>query len=486
MHVILSKLVSNLVVLQVLVPLIAGIICAILNSKRSAQICTLCATTLSCIITFALAVQITQQTAISYHMGGWASSYGIELRVNSLSVLFLILINFFALISTIYSLSNLTQEISIQKIHSFYACFLLCICGFTGMVVSHDVFNIYVFLEISSLSAYVLVAMNKKEQALIAAFDYLILGTIGATFYLIGIGFLYAHTGILNVTKLHEFIANTSFNRGIYLALIFIVLGLGIKAALFPLHTWLLNVYCSAPRFVRVFFSAVSTKVSIYLLIKMLMQVFTNTYSTAYLLFVLALCAIVFGTICACIKKDPRVVLTYSSIAQIGYIILGISLSSAIGLTVALLNVVTHSIAKATLFITTDCAMENDHTSGKNKRQTISSFILKTAFVSSSLSLIGIPITAGFISKWYLLYAFLNHKLSIPSVVASIVIITTSLGTLFYTWPLLEKICIQNKRLMHISTTTLLPLLILTGIILLIGIYPALLVHAIVFIVHHG
>ena len=215
---------------------------------------------------------------ISYHLGGWAPPWGIEYRVDLLNAFVLVLVSGGrrgddAVRAPVASPSKSTSDEQAW----FYCMYLLCLTGLLGIAVTGDAFNAFVFLEISSLSTYVLIALGTDRRALVAAYQYLIMGTIGATFYVIGIGLLYLVTGTPQHGR-HGRAPRTGLagehSRPIVAALAFITVGIGLKLALFPLHVWLPNAYAYAPSWVTAFLSATATKVAIYLLLRFFFSVF--------------------------------------------------------------------------------------------------------------------------------------------------------------------------------------------------------------------
>jgi multicomponent Na+:H+ antiporter subunit D len=363
-------------------------------------------------------------------MGGWEAPYGIELEASGLSTIFLILVSSIGFISILYGRESVEQEIKNSKIHLFYAVFMLCFTGLLGIILSNDIFNIYVFLEISSLSTYALIAMGRDKQALLAAFEYLIIGTIGATFYLIGVGFIYAQTGTLNITDLGQKLPMVSDSNLTKAALIFIITGLAIKSALFPLHNWLIRAYSYSPNLASVFLSGTSTKVTIYLLIKVIYVIFNTNFMPdniliARILTFFSIMAILFGSVAAILQTNIKKMLAYSSVAQIGYIIVAISLKSQAGLVAAITQIISHSLAKTTLFMAAGevglngGSLNIESFKGLGKSMPLISIAIAICFAS----IVGMPITLGFIAKWYLLEAALkvnNWMVAITALLSSI------------------------------------------------------------------
>ena len=294
---------------------------------------------------------------------------------------------------------------------------MICLTGLLGVATTGDAFNLFVFLEISSISTYVLIALgaSRDRRALPAAFNYLVIGTIGATFYVIGVGFLYAATGTLNMADMAVRLAEIGDNRTIHAAFAFIVVGIGVKAAMWPLHQWLPNSYAYAPSFVTMFLSATSTKVAIYALIRMTFGVFEPAFSLNIINFSavfvpLSIFAMLVCSFQAIFQTDVRRMLAYSSVAQVGYILLGIAIGTSAGLSAGIFHLANHAMIKGGLFIAVagvvlayqGTRLEDFRGLGRAAPFTM------TAFAISSLSLIGMPLTAGFQSKWALMQALLT------------------------------------------------------------------------------
>ena len=210
-----ATLVDHLPVLVVLIPFVAAPLLVLLGSRRLAWPLALAASVGSLIVAALLLARVMDGGIISYHLGGWAPPLGIEYRVDAANAFLLLLITLVATIVLPYAQASIRAEIPEKQHTLFYSLFLLCLTGLLGVVVTGDAFNVFVFLEISSLSTYVLIAMGARrdKRALTAAYDYLIMGTIGATFFVIGIGFLYMATGTLNMADIADRIADQGDSR---------------------------------------------------------------------------------------------------------------------------------------------------------------------------------------------------------------------------------------------------------------------------------
>lgn len=407
---------EHLIALLVVVPLIGAPLCLMLPNTRLPWYL---ATTI-CAGIFSLAVlglrRIASGGPLHYNLGGWEPPWGIELRLDTLNALLALLIASIALMVVIFAGPSVRRELRVTRIAGFYTAYLLTLTGLLGITVTGDVFNLFVFLEISALASYVLISLSEQPRALVAAYQYLIMGTIGATFILIGIGLTYAMTGTLNMADLATRLPEVQSTRTVHTAFAFIVVGLAIKFALYPLHQWLPNAYTYAPSAVSTLLAAVATKVAIYALLRFVFVIFGVSFvfdgtPFGWVLLALALAAILAGSLIAIFQSNVKRMLAYSSVTQIGYLVLGISMASVMGLTASILHLMNHAMIKATLFMALGCVFYRlgsiDLTSmqglGREMPWTM------TAFVIGGLSLIGIPLTAGFISKWYLLAAALDR-----------------------------------------------------------------------------
>ncbi len=400
--------------LVVVVPMISATLCAFVPSGRLAWVLSILATAASLVFALLLLGRVAEEGVISYAMGGWEPPAGIEFRIDALNALILLLVATIGFLAAIFSWPTVNAEIRTAKQNLFYSAYLICVTGLLGVTITGDAFNLFVFLEISSISTYVLVALGagRDRRALPAAFNYLVMGTLGATFYVIGVGFLYAATGTLNMHDLSVMIPAMTGSRTVQAGFAFIIIGLGLKAAMWPLHQWLPNAYAYAPSFVTTFLAATATKVALYALIRFLFTVFQPGFafelaSFELLLMPLAIAAMVVCSFQAVFQSDVRRTLAYSSVAQVGYMLLGISIATAAGLTAGLFHLVNHALMKGGLFmavagvVLTYQGTRVDDFSGLGR----SAPWTMSAFAICALSLIGVPLTAGFQSKLALLSA---------------------------------------------------------------------------------
>lgn len=431
----------HLPVLLVVVPLVAAPIAALLNRPRLSWAVAVAATLWALYAALELLSQTMAAGEIHYELGGWAAPYGIEYVVDPVNAWVVVIVTLIGALVVPYARVSVEREITEDRIPLFYAAFILCLTGLLGIAVTGDVFNVFVFLEISSLSAYALIALGSDRRALTASFQYLIMGSVGATFIVIGIGLMYVMTGTLNMADLADRLPEVSGTRTIPVAFTFLTVGITLKLALFPLHLWLPNAYTYAPSAVTAFIASTATKVAVYLLLRFFFTIFGATFSFDVMqldriLMPLALIAIVTMSLVAIYQENVKRLLAYSSVAQIGYMVLGISFASVLGLTAGILHLFNHALMKGALFMSMGCVMyrvgsvrlERMHGLGRAMPWTMA------AFVVGGLSLIGVPFTVGFISKWYLVQAALEQGMW-P--VAGVVLLG-SLLALMYVWKVVE------------------------------------------------
>lgn len=431
----------NLPALIVVLPLVAAPVCTLVWRARPAWLLSLAVTWLCFAMAIMLMTQVWRDGPIDYVMGGWAAPWGIAYRIDALNALVMLIVSAIASVVMPYAYHSVTAEVPLHRHGLFYTAYLLTLTGLLGMAATGDAFNAFVFMEIASLSGYVLVALGRDRRALIAAFSYLILGTVGATFFVIGIGLMYIMTGTLNMVDLAERLAGQGDNRVVIAALAFLAVGLSLKAALFPLHIWLPNAYTYAPSMVSVLLSATGTKVAIYLLLRFLFSVYDvsanlEDFPLQYLLMPFALLAIVTGSLVAVFQTNIKRMLAYSSVAQVGYIVLGISLMTESGMIGAVVHLFNHALMKAALFMVMGALMLRmggvtlASLAGTGRTMPLT----MAAFVLAGLSLVGVPGTVGFISKWYLVSAAFERGWW-P---ISVLVMASSLLAAVYIWKVIE------------------------------------------------
>ena len=314
-------------------------------------------------------------------------------------------------INTIYSKTRVPAEVG-EKGPFFYALIQLLIVGLCGIIMTNDAFNLYVLIEITSLTSYALIAMGNRRAAL-SSFNYVIMGTIGASFYLLGVGYLYIKTGTLNIDDIHTYLENENLwtSQSIIVAFILIMLGVWTKMALFPLHGWLPNAYSYAPSMTGTFMAPLMTKVMVYVMIRVMLWLFGADFVYSEdsiwgeLIVWMSVVAIVAGSFLALARSDIKKMLTYLIIAEVGYMVGGAWLNSVTGQAGAFYHILSDAAMTFCLFIAASIVIIR---TGESRLNAFDGLFRKMpitmiGFTIGGLSMIGLPPTCGFFSKWYLI-----------------------------------------------------------------------------------
>lgn len=440
----MSALIPHLPILVVIAPMAVAPLVVFLRQSHLAWAAATVGSASAFAAALELASRVRTEGPMGYELGSWAAPYGIALHVDAFSALVLVIVTGASTIALLAAATSLKADVPERRQPNFYAAWMLALAGLTGIVVSGDAFNIFVFMEISSLATYILISGGRRREALAATFKYLIMGTLGATFYLIGVGMIYMMTGTLNLADIELRIREVEALRPILVAGGFITVGLALKAAVFPLHTWLPNAYAFAPNAVTAFIAACSTKVALYVLFRFDFFVFQHhvpghiAQFTTFIL-PLAILAMLIASLFAIFERDLKRLLAYSSVAQVGTILLGAGMVTALGLTGGIAHMFNHALSKGGLFLAVVClgtrasSLSLDGISGIARRMPWT----MAGFVVTGLSLIGLPGTAGFISKWYIVLGALELGPAGIWLVAPLLL--ASLLAVIYMWKVIES-----------------------------------------------
>jgi multicomponent Na+:H+ antiporter subunit D len=397
-------------VLIVVFPIMFAFITPLLGWIRK-SLCypwALLALSLSTIFSIITLERVVTGGVIHYHLGSWLPPWGIEYVVDHLNAMMLVIVSGAALLVAIYSRRSIEVELPGKMVY-FYTIFLLQTTGFLGIVITGDMFNLYVFLEIASLAGYTLIAIG-EDGAPLASFRYIIMGTVGACFYLLGVGYLYMVTGSLNMADLATIIPLISDSKVVLTAFAFFMAGIAIKMALFPLHVWLPDAYTRAPSTSSALIAPLMTKISVYVMIRIFFTVFKPTFTVDVLpatdiLLWLGTIAIFGGAIMALAQTDFKRMLCYIVVAEVGYMVGGIGVANTVAIQGAVLHLLNDAVMTLGLFIVAGIVTY------QMKSHLLSDFnalfkkmpLTMVTFVVVALSVIGVPPTCGFFSKWYLL-----------------------------------------------------------------------------------
>jgi multicomponent Na+:H+ antiporter subunit D len=414
-----------------------------------------------------------------HYLAGWQPPIGIEFVFDPLAAIFCVLLTGVGAFVLIYSGPIAVQEIMGKRI-GFYSLAMLLLAGLTGMVVTGDLFNLYVFLEISALASYALVAIG-DHRAPLSSFRYLTLGTVGACFYLMGLAFLFMTTGTLNMDEMARMMPLVNHQPQVVIGIVLILLGAGLKMALFPLHTWLPDAYTNASSPATALIAPIGTKVAVYMMIRVL--IITGFPPITAVISWVAAIGIIAGSILAISQSNLKRMLAYSSVANIGYIVLGVTLANPLAFIGAVLHIINHSLMKAVLFMSAGGIL--------GKMGTLDIFKLRglpkkmpfttTAFLIAVFSMVGLPPTGGFFSKIYLIFGAIEAS---AWVFVAAILISTLLNFFYFfrvvefsffkpyskSDPTLEQAG-ETIRMDEMSPSMLLTTLILSAAIVVVGVF---------------
>jgi multicomponent Na+:H+ antiporter subunit D len=455
-----------------------------LFDARAPRVIAVVATTIAAVLAAVGMVGSLDQGSLRHELGGWPPPIGIEYVLDPLAGFVSVVIALVGLVVVVYPPRPGFGFVPARQ-HPLYALVLLLLGGLLGVVMTGDLFHLFVFLEIYAIATYALVALG-GPRATLASLRYLIFGTIGSGFYLLGVGFLYFMTGSLNMADVAERLGPVLTNETVVAALVLIVVGLAIKMALFPLHIWLPEAHSYAPPAVAALLAAVQVKVAAYALIRILFDVFgldmvTLDVPVADMIVWFSAAGIVFGSVLAIGQRDFKRMLAYSTVAQLGYIGVGIGLANPLALVGALLHVMNHAVMKSCLFLIAGGIGEQTglrdipSMRGLARRMPVTGAALTLA----ALSMIGVPPTAGFFSKWYLLLGALDGRQPLIAVVIG----ASSLLTLWYFLKVFETIYSTDPEVhprvasaSEASIGVLGPVIALAALIVVIGLANATIV----------
>ncbi|MEX0592090.1 MAG: monovalent cation/H+ antiporter subunit D family protein [Nitriliruptoraceae bacterium] len=435
---------NNLPVLMLL-PLLFGAVIGVLAGmwrSAAAQITSVVATAASFVAAVVGLITVVGSGPIRHELGGWPPPIGIEYVLDPLAAYLVVIVTFIGMLISIYPVTA-AFDVTPPRGVALYPLVMLLLAGLVGVILSGDLFHLFVFLEVYAISTYALVSLG-GNRAVFASLRYLLLGTLGSGLYLLGVGFVYFTTGTLNMADVAAVLPAVADSPTVLAALALIVLGLSLKMALFPLHIWLPDAHSYSPPGVAALLAAVQVKAGAYALIRILYDVFQPSFlGSGGLPVGLALtwfgaAGIVVGSVLAIRQTDIKRLLAYSTVAQLGYIGVGIGLGTPLALVGALLHVLNHAIMKSGLFLVAGGIIQ------RTGLKTIARFSglgsrmpwTMTGFAIVAASMVGIPPTAGFFSKFYLIWATVDEG----SWLLAAVIVGSSVLTLTYFVRLFEQI----------------------------------------------
>jgi multicomponent Na+:H+ antiporter subunit D len=401
---------NNMPAILVLSPLLGALFAGLAAwiQRPLSYYIALAAMAVSCFAAVSVLGDVITSGTLQYRMAGWAPPMGIELRIDRLNAMVLVLISAIAFVNLVASYKNIEQEVP-DRAPSFYVMYLLFVVGLLGVTATGDLFNLYVLIEITSLTSYTLIALGDRDRGHLAALNYIFIGVIGASFYLLGVGYLYIVTGSLNMADVAVILKGIHGSSAVLTAFILCILGVWIKMAFFPLHVWLPNAYSFAPvGFARVV-APLMTKVMVYVMVRLMVTVFGleyvfDTLHLADAVVWLAVMAILAGAFMALSQRDLKKMLAYIIVCEIGYMVGGAWLGNGAGMTGAILHILNDALMTFALFLALgNIIYVRKQVAFSNLSGLFAAMPWTMAgFVLAGLSIIGVPPTCGFFSKWYL------------------------------------------------------------------------------------
>ena len=470
--------------LFVAIPLITAFLLPIFSEKKRA-----CATFLATLAVFALLVMAVMSINGSevYKVGRWPIPLGINLVLDGLSVLLLLTISVVSFAAMLFSAKYMEQYTAKPK---YLSLFLLMVAGMNGVVLSGDIFNLFVFLEIASIASYALVGFGCEHEELEASFKYMVLGTVASMFILFGVALVYGNTGSLNMAYISEAIQSNGMSIGLAFSLALFITGFGLKAALVPFHAWLPDAHPSAPAPISAMLSGVLIKaLGVYALVRVIFNVFGISETISWILITLGILSMVIGVFLAVGQWDFKRLLAYHSISQMGYVILGIGMGALIlarggdtkiaslAILGGLFHLVNHAVFKSLLFLTSGSV---EMSTGTRQLKQLGGLVEKlpltrTTCTIASASIAGVPPFNGFWSKAIIVLAAAQARfwsLAVVTIVVSLVTLISFLKVQRYIFlgELPENLqdVKENKGSMAVAMVLMACLCVLMGLLLLV------------------
>lgn len=425
--------------LFVIIPLATAFVVSLLGkfSRRIGDI-------LSNLATFALlvlslyAIRYTLSAQVlTYKVGGWVPPFGICMVLDGLTSFMLVTVNLVSFLVAVYSINYMQRYTDKWK---FYTLFMLMLAGMNGIIITGDLFNLFVFLEIASIASYALVAFGTEAEELEASFKYAVMGSAASSFILLAIALLYSYTSTLNMADMSLVISNKGSGLLISFVAVLFLMGFGLKAALVPFHAWLPDAHPSAPAPISAMLSGVFIKTSgVYVLCRIFFNILGPSSNILFILIILGIISMVVGAFLAIAQRDIKRMFAYSSISQIGYIIFALGIGTPLAIFGGLFHLFNHAVFKSLLFLNSGAIEYSTHTRDLKKLGGLNSRLPVTGYTGlvASMSISGVPPLGGFFSKLIVIIAAVQAEyfgLAAVAVLVSIVTLAYYLKFLGFTF----------------------------------------------------
>ena len=465
-------MIESIPVFFLLTPLIAGIIVSVINILTKNDIIQKIITASSLALPFYFLFIVFQELrieTISYDVGGWLKPYGITMVIDELSFILLLITAILALITFIYSLKYVKEEIG-----KFYFFFLLLLTGLNGIFISGDIFNLYIFFDLTIICSFILITFGKDRYSYKGSIKYLILGTLASLFFLLAIGFIYAETGLLNLEYLKDSISLIDIQKQIIIFTLLLA-AIGIKSAIIPFHTWLVDAHSTAPIPISALLSGIIVKAGVYLFLRINQFGFDIPNMKEVILFLGAITA-VGGVINALIQWDIKKITASHTISQIGIIFIGFGSFSPIGITGGIAHLVNHAFFKALLFLCAGAVIYKTGTKDiREHRLGMSMPITLILYIVGILAISGITPFNGSVSKILIEKSVNNYPF------IYVMLLLTSMGTvasfsklIYYSFLKNTENKINKMKNNEAPILFLIPMAALAFLCLFIGVLPHL------------
>ncbi len=463
--------------------LIGAFIQPLIKSRRISLLLSAIITATAAVLSFLVVLNVRDGGKYLLDVARWEAPLGIELSIGYVEAFSMSVICGVGMLIAIYGMGMIENELPQYNVTLYNTLFLALMGSMTGIVVTGDLFNMYVFIEITSITACGIISVKDDSRSIEATVKYLVYSTLASGCILLAIALLYGITGNLNIRFMHYHLTEGIhlYPKIILLAAGLFIVGFGVKSALFPLHIWLPDAHSSAVTTSSAILSGLVLKAYTVGMIKVLLGVFGMMLLTIFplsaIFMFLGSGAVLIGSILALTQSKLKRMLAYSSVVQMGYIYLGLSLFNEIGYTGALYHILNHALTKTLLFLS---AGNIRYYIGKDRLTQFKGIghrmpVTMGVFAIGALSMVGVPLTSGFNTKWYIGVG----AISSGNTWVLIVLIISSLLNAAYYLPIVVSAFFrkpdteeQTQSKVRLPWYTSLPMLIIAWLIIILGLYP--------------